>query len=140
MQKTTGSLTAPEPALPAARSVLIVDDEPTICHCVTVMLHGTGFGLREAQSGEACLEICRQGFRGIILMDLCMAGLSGWETIRTLAEEGLLEGSLVCLLTGSAIPPSDCAGIADAVFDYLPKPFGCEDLLAVLENASQHLA
>lgn len=120
--------------------VMIVDDEPSVMKAVGIVLRRSQFEVVEAPSGEEALAMLRQGFRGVILMDIMMPGLTGWETIRAAASENLLEGCLVCMLTARAWPGREGEGLEEHVFDYLPKPFNNTELVRLVTTASECLA
>ncbi len=122
------------------KHVLIVDDDPTILETVSLLLSYYGFEVIKAPSGTVCLDTLRQGFQGVILMDIMMPGLNGWETIRALAEEQLLGQNLICMLTAKAEPGAEGEDVQEHVFDYLPKPFDGNNLLEFVQHASSYLA
>jgi DNA-binding response OmpR family regulator len=92
-----------------------------------------------APNGNRCLEEMRKGFAGVVLMDIMMPGLSGWQTIRALARENLLQNVLVCMLTARATPGPESEGMEEFVFDYLPKPFDFPTLIHCVDNAAGFL-
>lgn len=113
---------------------MIADDDPGISHITALVLRKSGYGVVTVENGVECLARMRQGFRGVILMDVAMPQLDGWETIRAMRAEGLLDHSLVCMLTGRE-PLGDEAGLEDCVVDYLTKPFTSNALLEVVSSA-----
>lgn len=120
--------------------VLIVDDDPGILKTAGYVLSRRGYSVTEAPSGEHCLEALRAGFRGVILMDIMMPGLTGWETIRTALSEQLLgEHHLICMLTARPEPGPESEGLETCIFDYLAKPFDSEQLLGMVANAGDIL-
>lgn len=121
------------------KNVMIVDDDPAIRETVKLLLEGGDYAVVQAPDGRACIEELRGGFRGVILMDIMMPGLTGWETIRAIVEEDLLQDNLVCMLTAKVSPGEDGAELESCVFDYLTKPFGEEHLVRCVENAAAFL-
>jgi CheY-like chemotaxis protein len=120
-------------------SVLLVDDEPAIHRTVTRLLKAAGFTVLAVPSGQECLRLLREGFHGLILMDIMMPDLDGWDTIRAIKDAGLLPGNLICMLTALVEPGSGKDDLAPLVFDYLPKPFDRQQLLNIVEMALNHL-
>lgn len=117
-------------------SIMIVDDDPGVMKSAALVLASRGYQVVKAASGEECLATLRHGFQGVILMDIMMPGLSGWETIRAMLSECLLgEKQLVCMLTARPSPGRESEGLQEWVFDYLAKPFDNEQLLSVVRNA-----
>lgn len=119
--------------------VLIVDDDQDIRRLAAMTLRRSGYEVLQAETGDACLNLLREGFGGVILMDICMPGRTGWETIQVAAKEGLLVRSLVCMMTGERAPGSEGESVLELVFDYLPKPFPSSSLTEMVNNAATHL-
>lgn len=120
--------------------VLIVDDDPAIRMVVHSHLRRSGYDARQADSGSACLDQVRLGFRGIILMDITMPGLDGWSVIRTLVDEGLERGNVFCMLTGQHDPGPESDGLQEYIFDYVTKPFSDTTLQTVVDQAEACLS
>jgi DNA-binding response OmpR family regulator len=116
------------------KTVMIVDDEPSLAQVVSQFLRKWNYDVVTASNGVGCLAHMRNGFQGVILMDVAMPELNGWQTIRALKNEDLLGKSLVCMLTGLE-PAGDQAGLEDCVFDYLVKPFRFEALDEMVSSA-----
>ncbi len=126
--------------VPARSEVLVVDDDPAIRSLVAFTLRRRGYAVQEAGGGEECLERLRAGFKGLVLMDIVMPGMDGWETIRVMAQEGLERGSFICMLTGVREPGAAAEGLEEYVMDYLTKPIGVEALVEVAKRASECLS
>lgn len=122
------------------QSVMLVDDDAPIHSLVAAVLGRRGYTMLSARSGAECLRYAREGFRGVILMDVRMPGLSGWDTIRALRAEALLDGSVICMLTGMPAPGAGIDGGCTEVLDYLSKPFHPARLLDIVEGAMALLA
>lgn len=121
------------------KSVMIVDDDPAILDTVEIVLRRGGCKVVRTPSGTGCLELLRRGFRGVILMDIMMPELDGWQTIREMVREDMQEGNLICMMTAKTAPGTEGAGLEEHVFDYLPKPFAPMALLGMVENAASLL-
>jgi CheY-like chemotaxis protein len=121
------------------KKVMVVDDDTAVLRTVGLVLRHHGCEVTLASSGADCLTGVRAGFKGVILMDIMMPGLTGWETIRALAQENLIDGILICMLTAKAHPGSEGEGLEHLVFDYLPKPFDNAALLRCVDNAASFL-
>ncbi|MGA1238365.1 MAG: response regulator [Limisphaerales bacterium] len=122
--------------------VMVVEDEAPIRNLVVTLLKRQGYAVEGRESGEACLEAVRGGFRGVILLDLNLGGVSGWEVLRTIVENGWNEGMVVCMLTGSLMEgevPDGVGGVAEHVTDYLAKPFTPGALVELVERAGKSL-
>ena len=122
--------------IPSYPPVLVVDDTPEIRRALQLMLKHIGSPCTVAIGGEDCLRLMREGFRGLVLLDINMPGLNGWNTLRTAVEGGLFQGNLFCMLTALAEPEWGQEDLAPFVFEYLAKPFDCRTLCGVLHRAT----
>lgn len=119
-------------------TVMLVDDEEMIRESVELFFQSEGINILTAASGDECLDYLHDGFRGVILMDVMMPEMNGWDTIRKIVEEDLYEGNIIVMLTALDAPDNKMDGIQEYVTDYLTKPFNPDDLMEVL-NYYSHL-
>ncbi|MBC8373772.1 MAG: response regulator [Phycisphaerae bacterium] len=109
--------------------VMLVDDDPAIQRVVSILLLEAGYDLSVVDSGRKCLEDVRNGFKGLILMDIMMPDLDGWDTIGVMVEEGLVDGVAICLFSAlHDMAPND-SNLERYIIGRLPKPFTCDELL-----------
>lgn len=120
--------------------VMMVDDDPAICFTVEAVLSQAGISVRSVQSGQDCLSALREGFRGVILMDVMMPRLDGWQTIERIVDEGLLDGNVVCMLTAVVSPGGEMESLKEYVVDYIRKPFEIAELIDTVQQCRQFLA
>ena len=119
--------------------VLVVDDEPLILKTVRRILENEGIKVVLAKSGFECLDIIKEGFRGLILMDIVMPEMDGWDTIQKLIDEGYTKGNIICMLTGKDIPDNKMDKLKEYVLDYIRKPFKNEELIAIVKEYLEYL-
>jgi len=116
--------------------ILVVDDEPAIRRFLRVSLTAQGYRVDEAKDGKEALEETRRLHPDVIVLDLGLHNLDGFEVIRRLRGEGL---TLPIIVLSSR---SDERGKVEALDmgadDYLTKPFGVEELLARIRAALRH--
>lgn len=112
--------------------VMIVDDEPSILIAVRELLKMEGYDVITAQGGEKCLEELKKGFKGVILMDIMMPAMDGWDTIEHMVNEGLIEGNVVSMLTAKDVPDAKMDYLKEYVIDYITKPFDPEQLVSIV--------
>lgn len=124
--------------------VMVVDDEYKIRDILFELLDNEGIDVVTASGGTECLRLLRDGFRGVILMDIMMPGMDGWDTIREIREAGLLEGNIIAMLTALYEPDEKMDGLQEVVIDYIVKPFEPDQLIdtvrkyfSFLEQAQQ---
>jgi CheY-like chemotaxis protein/phosphoribosyl 1,2-cyclic phosphodiesterase len=109
----------------ASATILLVDDDPTIVHLLTLTLRPEGFRLLSASDGDAALEIARAERPDLVLLDWNMPGRNGLEVCRVLRAESDpdLRNVPVVLLTAQAGAEDTAAGFAAGITDYVTKPF-----------------
>ena len=116
-----------------------MDDDPAIRETVETILRLSGYEPTSVTCGAECLDALRGGFRGLILMDVMMPGLDGWDSIAAIADGDLLEGNVVCMLTAVHDPGPKTDRLTECVMDYVKKPFTSEELLAAVEEAFSYV-
>jgi CheY-like chemotaxis protein len=115
------------------RKIMIVDDNDYVRTSVDLICQTAGYELSKAAGGEECLANLESGFRGVILMDVMMPGMDGWDTIRKIIDQGLYPGNIIIMLTGMGEPDAKMDGMQEYVTDYMTKPFGPDELLEALD-------
>ncbi len=124
--------------MPASRPLrlLVVDDEPAIRRFLKTSLVAEGHAVVEADCGEAALDQMKRQPADVVILDLGLAGLDGFEVIRRLRERG----STVPVIVLSS--RTDEGGKVEALDlgadDYLTKPFGVGELHARIRAALRH--
>ncbi len=116
------------------QKVMIVDDDALIRLTVREVLKDAGIGVVEADGAGQCIEHLRQGFRGVVLMDIMMPEMDGWDTIREIIEGGLYKGIIIVMLTAMDVPGSKMEGLQEYVTDYKTKPFTQDELVSDVRN------
>ena len=116
--------------------ILIVDDEPAIRRFLRTSLTAQGFQVIEAQDGKSALEELRRHHIDLLVLDLGLPDMDGFEIIGRLRHSG---SSVPILVLSSR---TDEAGKVKALDlgadDYVTKPFGVEELLARVRAALRH--
>jgi len=108
---------------------MIVDDDANVRFTVKVVLKDAGFEVISVENGIKCLECLKKGFSGVILLDIMMPEMDGWDTIQAILDNGLENGIVISMLTAKDKPDNKMIGLQEHVFDYLTKPFESEDLI-----------
>ncbi len=111
------------------KQIMIVDDDQSIRKTVEIILSANGYSVCAAERGRECLSKLREGFNGLILMDIMMPEMDGWDTIAAIEEEGLHGGNVICMLTAVHDPCPKMEKLTESVMDYVRKPFTSEELL-----------
>ncbi|GAB4427421.1 MAG: response regulator transcription factor [Chloroflexi bacterium OHK40] len=108
--------------------ILIVDDEPAIVAAVRERLEREGFAVLEAQSGEAALAAVATPPPDLLLIDVGLPGIDGFELLRRLRAAGL--DTPVILLTARGDEIDRVVGLELGADDYVVKPFSVRELAA----------
>lgn len=119
------------------RRILIVDDTPANLAIGVDHMEANQFQVLVAQDGEEGLERAQLVHPDLILLDVMMPGIDGFETCRRLKENESTRDIPVIFMTALADTADKVAGFAAGGVDYISKPFQIEELLARIET---HLA
>src|SRR2546427_5762460 len=113
-----------------SKPILIVDDDPNVRALISNVLGEDGFAIFEAACGEEALHMAREHMPRVVLLDVKMPGLSGYEVCRKLKDD-FGDGMSVIFISGERREPFDrVAGLLLGGGDYPSKPFALEGLLA----------
>lgn len=111
-------------------TILVIDDTPANVHVAMELLHAEGFRVLVAEDGEEGLERARLGRPDLILLDVMMPGVDGFETCRRLKADDATRDIPVIFLTALAYTEQKLTGFAVGGADYVTKPIQQEELLA----------
>ncbi len=115
-------------------TILIVDDEPQNLKLLQKVLKEDGYKLRSAPSGEMGLAIVKKYPPDIILLDINMPGMDGYQVCRSLKENELTSYIPIIFLTAYDELPEKLKGFETGAIDYITKPFQAEELLARVKS------
>jgi two-component system cell cycle response regulator DivK len=119
-------------------SVLVVDDSPDGREMLTEYLTFRRFQVAEARNGAEALDVARRIQPIIILMDLSMPGMDGWEATRRLKADPLTQGAVIVAVTAHAFPREQEAARAAGCDIVIAKPFDLTVLADALEAVASH--
>ena len=111
--------------------VLVAEDEPAMLSLVTRHLKSLGLSVIEAGEGDVAWELAQQHHPDLVLLDVMMPGMSGWEVCKRLkgpASEGAFASTGVIMLTGIGENLNDMTSPLFAADAWLNKPFEFTDL------------
>jgi len=116
------------------KRILVVDDDPGIVELVSRGLKRSDFEVKTADGGKACLEMY-DGFKpDMILLDIMMPDLNGWDVLSKLADEHDIHETIIIMLTAKPLDEQDVKRDSfEFVSHYRMKPFGMEDLIMEIE-------
>jgi len=122
------------------KKIMIVDDEPDILISLKAVLEHEEYEVITVNSGFECIEKIENGFQGIILMDLMMPEMDGWDTIKTIIDKGLIKDVAINIITGKGTKNYQKLGVLGSyVYDYLPKPIDIKELISSIEQCYRYL-
>ncbi len=108
--------------------VLVVDDDPNLREFVRVNLELAGYSVREADNGQRALNAIEDQAPDLVLLDVVMPGLDGWQLLRRLEER---HGSIpVIMFSGQADDRTAATAAEHGARGFVGKPFDPEELIA----------
>jgi two-component system KDP operon response regulator KdpE len=118
------------------QKVLVVDDEPAIRRFLRTSLAAQGYEVSEAESGAQAHEKIANGSLDVVVLDLGLPGMDGFDVIRAVRATGSMLPIVVLSVRGDEA--SKVKALDLGADDYLTKPFGIDELLARLRTAARH--
>ncbi|WP_226704639.1 twitching motility response regulator PilH [Microbulbifer elongatus] len=114
--------------------VLIVDDSPTETHKLTTILEKNGHAVLTATNGENGVDVAREQRPDVILMDIVMPGLNGFQATRQLSKGDQTSGIPVVIVTTKDQDTDRVWGMRQGARAYLTKPVDEGKLLGTIEE------
>lgn len=109
--------------------VLVVDDSPTERHFLSEILSKQGYQVLLAESGEEAMEKARSQRPDLILMDVVMPGLNGFQATRALSRDEATKDIPIIMCTSKGQETDKVWGMRQGARDYLVKPIDKDELL-----------
>ena len=112
-------------------SILVVDNDSNVLLATTVLLRSAGYFVLEAQTGAACMTVVREKDPDLILLDMQLPDVSGYEVSRQIKADRGMRQPYVVLLSGSMISSDNQSkGLENGADGYLTRPIADRELLA----------
>lgn len=121
------------------RRILIVDDDPGIRGLTRLVLADAGYAVVEAATGAQALRRMLDSPVDLVLLDVNMPVMTGWETLRVLKANEELRQVPVVMFTVKSELRDKVHGLQDGALDYITKPFEVDELLTRLTRIFQSL-
>lgn len=112
-----------------AQKILVVDDESDIRKVLEFRLKNAGYDVISASNGETCLRKAKEESPGLIILDVMMPGINGFEVCKLLKEDVQTKGIPVIMLTVLAGEADLSKGLERGASCFISKPFNIIDLL-----------
>jgi two-component system, NtrC family, sensor kinase len=118
------------PTIPTIPTILIIDDTPTNLEVLYSALSQAGYEILVEMDGQSGLEQARRSAPDVILLDVMMPGIDGFETCRQLKSNAITADIPVIFMTALAEANHKVTGFSVGAVDYITKPFQQEEVLA----------
>lgn len=115
-------------------TILVVDDSPFIVDVFVTMLERGGYRTVAAYGGEECLEILKTVIPDLILLDIMMEPMDGWETLEHIKETAPTKEIPVLMLTAKQLTPAEAQEYGIYIEDYVLKPITHRELYDAIEH------
>jgi DNA-binding response OmpR family regulator len=114
----------------ATQRILVVEDEPKIAQIVTAYLERDGYKVLQASNGQRALEIARGDLPDLIVLDLMLPQISGWDVCRELRRNPRTARVPIIMATARDEVSDRIVGLEIGADDYLIKPYNPKELIA----------
>lgn len=117
--------------------VLVVDDDPSIRKLISTFLRRRGYTPIEAKNGREALEGMRSGEAELVLLDLMMPEVSGWDVLEERAKDASLQ-TIPIVVVSANFGPEAARALNKGICGMLPKPFDLDALEAIVKTCLTH--
>jgi DNA-binding response OmpR family regulator len=112
------------------KKIMIVDDDPDILVSLRHIFEHEGFEVITVDTGSDCLNELEHGFKGVVLIDLMMPFMNGWDTIREIVNRRLNQNIVISIITAKGtLEHEKMKGVEPYIHDYITKPFNLPELV-----------
>jgi DNA-binding response OmpR family regulator len=116
------------------KKVLIADDEPNIVMSLEFLMQRAGYQVQVAGNGEEALRLATEQAPDLMLLDVMLPKMSGFEVCQKLRESPACAGIKIIMLTAKGRDTEMAKGLAMGADAYITKPFSTKDLLAQVKQ------
>lgn len=114
--------------------ILVVDDEPNIVLILEFLLQREGYSVEKAYNGLQALEIANVFHPDIIILDVMMPGMDGFEVARKMRNNAALESAKIVFLTAKGTQRDKESGYASGAEYYMIKPFDNDEFVHTINE------
>ena len=123
----------------SVKQIVCIEDEPEMIELIRLILGRRGFEVHGAPGGKVGLKMVRELIPDLVLLDLMMPEMDGWEVYQQMKAESSTRGIPVIIVTARAQNIDKVLGLHIAkVDDYISKPFSPQELLDSVEKVLGH--
>ena len=113
------------------KKIMVVDDDPDILICMRTIFEKEGYEVLTVDSGRDCIKELERGFKGVILLDIMMPFMDGWDTLSEIIKKGFTKNVSVSIITAKGTPDHEkMKGMETFITDYITKPFDSKKLIS----------
>jgi twitching motility two-component system response regulator PilH len=113
----------------AIKRILVVDDSPTERYFLNELLSKNGYAVVLAESADEAQQKLKQQTPDLILMDVVMPGLNGFQYTRQLSKDPATQGIPIIMCTSKGLQTDRIWGLRQGARDYVTKPIKADELL-----------
>jgi DNA-binding response OmpR family regulator len=117
------------------KKILVVDDEEDVVEVLKLVLGKNGYEVLAATSGMDGLARAQSALPDLILLDIMMHRMDGWEVLKLLKLDERTSAIPVVILSARVEPKDKIRGLQEGAIDYVTKPFAVRDILAKIAAA-----
>lgn len=117
-----------------AKEILVVDDEPNMIDIAQAVLEEKGFRVTGVHGGKECLERLKERKPDLILLDIRMPGMDGWDVLKEIKRDKRTKAIPVMIYTVMEKSLDERTLRERGVEEYIVKPFKLEDLVRKVEK------
>ncbi len=118
-----------------SKKIMIVDDEQDILTSLKTVFEDQEYDVITVDNGLDCITELEKGFKGVILMDIMMPGMDGWQTIREIVKKDLIKNVSIGIITGKGTKNHhNMEGLSCYIYDYFSKPLNIKELIRSIEG------
>jgi DNA-binding response OmpR family regulator len=114
----------------AQKKILVVDDEKALVSLVALHMRTAGHDVLIAHDGWAAIDMCKRDKPDLIILDLMLPKLNGWEVCRRLRGDDATKDVMVVMLSARSDDVDKLRGFSAGADDYVTKPFSPRELVA----------
>jgi twitching motility two-component system response regulator PilH len=114
--------------------ILIIDDSPTDVRVFTTLLEKAGHQVSSASSAEEGIERVKEHMPDMVIMDVIMPGMNGFQATRTLSRDPGTKDVPILIITTKSMETDRVWGLRQGARDFLTKPVSEKELLARIEK------
>lgn len=116
------------------RTIMVVDDDADIVELTRLVLEGGGYRVVPASSGPEALRKIEQAHPDLILLDINMPEMDGFQVLRVLKVDERTQTIPVALFSIKMEVGDRLHGLQEGAYEYITKPFSCEELLGRVQR------